>query len=61
MLDQMAERHLPLLPAPLRSARVLLVDDQELNRRVLRHVLETAGLEHVVMTQDPHAVEALVA
>ena len=61
MLDQMAERHLPLLPAPLRSARVLLVDDQELNLRTLRHVLEKAGLEQVVATQDPHAVEGLVA
>ena len=61
MLDQMAERHLPLLPAALRGARVLLVDDQELNLRVLRQVLEKAGLHQVVTTQDPHAVEDLMA
>ena len=59
----MAERSLPLpmLPARLRDARVLLVDDQELNLRVLRQVLEKAGLANVTLTQDPYAVAPLVA
>jgi len=57
----MAERSLPMLPARLRDARVLLVDDQELNLRVLRQVLEKAGLTNVTLTQDPYAVAPLVA
>jgi putative two-component system response regulator len=50
-----------MLPARLRDARVLLVDDQELNLRVLRQVLEKAGLTNVTLTQDPYAVAPLVA
>jgi putative two-component system response regulator len=57
----MAERSLPMLPARLRDARVLLVDDQELNLRVLRQVLNKAGLTNVTLTQDPYAVAPLVA
>ncbi|MEI7742742.1 MAG: HD domain-containing phosphohydrolase [Chloroflexota bacterium] len=57
----MVERSLPMLPARLREARVLLVDDQELNLRVLRQVLERAGLRNITMTQDPYAVAPLVA
>jgi putative two-component system response regulator len=57
----MAERPLTMLPARLRAARVLLVDDQELNLRVLRQVLERAGLSNITLTQDPHAVAPLVA
>jgi putative two-component system response regulator len=52
----MVERSLPMLPARLRDARVLLVDDQELNLRVLRQVLEKGGLTNITMTQDPYAV-----
>jgi putative two-component system response regulator len=57
----MHERSLPMLPARLRDARVLLVDDQELNLRVIRQVLERAGLRNITMTQDPYAVAPLVA
>ena len=57
----MPERSLPMLPARLRAARILLVDDQELNLRVLRQVLEKAGLRNITLTQDPYAVAALVA
>jgi putative two-component system response regulator len=55
------EHSLPMLPARLRDARILLVDDQELNLRVLRQVLERAGLRNITLTQDPYAVAALVA
>jgi putative two-component system response regulator len=57
----MPERSLPMLPPRLRDARVLLVDDQELNLRLMRGVLEKAGLQHITLTQDPYAVAALVA
>ena len=57
----LSERSMPTLPARLRDNRVLLVDDQELNLRVLRQVLERGGLHNITMTQDPHAVAALVA
>lgn len=50
-----------MLPPRLREARVLLVDDQELNLRLMSQVLERAGLHNVTMTQDPYAVAALVA
>jgi len=51
----------PQFPAHLRDARVLLVDDQEFNLRLLRQMLGNAGLHDVTMTQDPYAVAALVA
>ncbi|HEX5827563.1 MAG TPA: HD domain-containing phosphohydrolase [Candidatus Limnocylindrales bacterium] len=50
-----------MLPPGLRDARVLLVDDQALNLRVLREVLERAGLHDITTTQDPYAVEPIVA
>ena len=50
-----------MLPTRLREARILLVDDQELNLRVLRQVLERAGLRNITLTQDPFAVAPLVA
>ncbi len=50
-----------MLPPRLRDARVLLVDDQELNLRLISQVLEKAGLHDITMTQDPYAVAALVA
>jgi len=50
-----------MLPPRLRDARVLLVDDQELNLRLMRGVLEKAGLHNITLTQDPYAVAALVA
>jgi putative two-component system response regulator len=50
-----------MLPPRLCDARVLLVDDQELNLRFISQVLEKAGLHNITMTQDPYAVAALVA
>lgn len=61
MMVTMPDRSLPMLPTRLREARVLLVDDQELNLRVLRQVLERAGLRNITLTQDPFAVAPLVA
>lgn len=57
----MSDRIVPVLPARLQGAHMLLVDDQELNLRVLRHVLERAGLADIETTQDPWAVTGLVA
>ena len=57
----MPERTLPLLPPRLRDMRVLLVDDQELNLRLMYQVLEKAGLHDIIFTQDPYAVAPLVA
>jgi putative two-component system response regulator len=57
----MSERSLPMLPPRLRDARVLLVDDQELNLRLISQVLEKGGLHNITTTQDPYAVAALVA
>ncbi len=50
-----------MLPPRLRDARVLLVDDQELNLRLISQVLEKAGLHDITTTQDPYAVAALVS
>ncbi len=52
---------MPMLPSRLRDARILLVDDQELNLRLVRQVLEKAGLHNITLTQDPYAVVALAA
>jgi putative two-component system response regulator len=60
-LGDVAERSLPMLPSRLRDARVLLVDDQELNLRVLKQTLERAGLGNITVTTDPFAVAPLVA
>jgi putative two-component system response regulator len=57
----MPERSLPMLSPRLRDARVLLVDDQELNLRLMRQVLEKTGLHDITTTQDPYAVAALVS
>jgi putative two-component system response regulator len=57
----MHERSLPMLPTHLREARVLLVDDQELNLRVLKQVLEKAGLTNITMMRDATAVAPMVA
>ena len=57
----MHDRSLPTLPDRLREARVLLVDDQELNLRVLRRCWSKAGLNNITLTQDPFAVAPLVA
>jgi putative two-component system response regulator len=42
-------------------ARILIVDDQEDNVRLLRRILEAEGYLHVRSTNDPREVHALVA
>jgi putative two-component system response regulator len=41
------------------NARVLIVDDEEANVRMLARMLEQAGYEHVTAAQDPREVRAL--
>ncbi|MGE5814829.1 MAG: HD domain-containing phosphohydrolase [Acidobacteriota bacterium] len=41
------------------NARVLIVDDEEANVRMLTRMLEQSGYEHVTATQDPRDVRAL--
>jgi cyclic di-GMP phosphodiesterase len=43
----------------LRNARVLIVDDEEPNVRMLTRMLAQAGYEHVTSTQDPREVRPL--
>ena len=41
------------------SAKILVVDDQDLNVRVLQRTLEGAGYVSITSTMDPHAVREL--
>lgn len=43
------------------ASRILVVDDQEANVRLLERILERAGYHSVRSTTDPRAVEALAA
>ena len=45
--------------AEILHARVLIVDDQEANVRLLEQMLREAGYAHVASTMDPHEVCAL--
>jgi CheY-like chemotaxis protein/two-component sensor histidine kinase len=50
------------MTAPVdKAARVLIVDDNEMNRRVLQTILETAGLEYLSVADGRQAVEAASA
>ena len=42
------------------EARILIVDDEEVNLRLLRQILEPAGYRHLVSTTDSREVAALV-
>jgi putative two-component system response regulator len=46
-------------PVSLSSARILAVDDDAANLRVLRRLLQRAGCTHVETTSDPTAAEGL--
>jgi CheY-like chemotaxis protein/HPt (histidine-containing phosphotransfer) domain-containing protein len=46
-------------PASLRGARVLVVEDNEINREVAREILEQAGVEVTLATDGREAVAAL--
>ena len=45
--------------ADIHGARILIVDDQEINLRLLEHLLESGGYTSLSSTVDPHAVAAL--
>ena len=42
------------------GARILIVDDEPANVRLLERVLQSAGYNNVVSTSDSRAVEALI-
>jgi putative two-component system response regulator len=53
---------MPMWDEQYRRARVLIVDDQEVNLRLLTHALhDIAGLTNLITTVDPTEVEGLVA
>ncbi|WP_370655924.1 response regulator, partial [Candidatus Deferrimicrobium sp.] len=45
--------------ADILNARILIVDDQEANVRLLEQMLSSAGYACITSTRDPHAVCAL--
>ncbi len=45
----------------LRSARILIVDDEKAYVQLLQRFLESAGYRHVRTTTDPHLVKGIVA
>ena len=47
-------------PADLRSARVLIIDDQQANVRLLELLLQRAEYTHVLGTTDPSQIYALM-
>lgn len=47
------------MPRPLEDARILIVDDQPANVRLLERLLTAAGYAHVTGTSDPRRVLAL--
>jgi putative two-component system response regulator len=47
--------------AALRRARILVVDDEELNVKLLQEILQRAGFENLTTTSDSSAVVDLVA
>jgi CheY-like chemotaxis protein len=46
-------------PADILNAKVLIVDDQEANVRLLERILQNAGYASVARTRDPHEVAAM--
>jgi two-component system cell cycle response regulator len=46
-------------PSEILNARILLVDDNEDNVRLLQQILQHAGYAHVYTTTDPHQVFAV--
>ena len=56
-----AEGATPLPGAPITLRRVLVVDDQFINRTILQRQLETAGLETVICRSGAEALAALAA
>lgn len=51
---------MPATEEQLSTARILVVDDEEANVRLLERILERAGYRHVRSTTKPHAVLGLV-
>ncbi len=50
-----------MLSDQLSQARLLIVDDEEANVQLLRRILEASGYADIRSTNDPRAVEGLVA
>lgn len=50
-----------MFEAMVTESRILIVDDQEANVRLLELILRRAGYKNLHMTTDPRTVEALVA
>jgi diguanylate cyclase (GGDEF)-like protein/PAS domain S-box-containing protein len=48
-----------MTPADIRRARILVVDDQQVNVQLLEYLLKTTGYENVAGTTDPRQVVAL--
>jgi diguanylate cyclase (GGDEF)-like protein/PAS domain S-box-containing protein len=48
-----------MTPADIRRARILVVDDQQVNVQLLEYLLKTTGYENVTSTTDPRQVVAL--
>jgi diguanylate cyclase (GGDEF)-like protein/PAS domain S-box-containing protein len=48
-----------MTPADIRRARILVVDDQQVNVQLLEYLLKTTGYENVASTTDPRQVVAL--
>ncbi|TFW35763.1 EAL domain-containing protein [Massilia horti] len=46
-------------PADIRRARILVVDDQQVNVQLLEYLLKTTGYENVSSTTDPRQVASL--
>src|SRR5438093_13718556 len=45
----------------LKNARILIVDDQPANVRLLERILDSAGYQNVLGTTDPRLVSVMVA
>ncbi|MGA2642795.1 MAG: response regulator, partial [Spirochaetia bacterium] len=62
LLQEMEERHLPSETSKgLRGARVLLVEDNEINQQIAVELLQGAGVEVVVASNGREAIEKLAA
>lgn len=48
-------------PEAMRAARVLVIDDDRSNLRLMQRMLERAGYEQVTVEHDPTAAEAAIA
>ncbi len=57
--NRMAEPELPALPAPARRLKILIAEDHNANRKILRRILEMAGHQVAVVNDGEAALEIL--